>query len=42
MILFFSFVGTATGLTLKKKAPDGVSDEEKIIVPGYEPAPVKK
>ena len=42
MILFFSFVGTATGLTLKKKAPEGVNDEEKIIVPGYEPSPVKK
>ena len=42
IILFFSFIGTATGLALKKKAPEGVSAEEKVIIPGYEPAPVKK
>jgi hypothetical protein len=42
MILFFSFVGTVTGLTLKKKPLEGVRDEEKIVVPRYEPAPVKK
>ena len=43
MILFFSFVGTATGLTLKKKrVPEEDDAEKKVIVPGYEPAPIKK
>lgn len=43
IILFFSFIGTTTGLALKKKkAPEEVGAEEKVIVPGYEPAPVKK
>lgn len=44
-ILFFSFIGTTTGLVLKKKkATEEVSAEEKekIVLPGYEPAPVKK
>ena len=43
IILFFSFIGTTTGLALKKKkTPEQVGAEEKVIVPGYEPAPVKK
>jgi flagellar basal body-associated protein FliL len=43
IILFFSFIGTTTGLALKKKeAPEKAGAEEKVIVPGYEPAPVKK
>jgi hypothetical protein len=43
VILFFSFIGITTGLALKKKeAPEEVGAEEKVIVPGYEPAPVKK
>jgi len=43
-ILFFSFIGTTTGLVLKKKATEEVSAEEKekIVLPGYEPAPVKE
>ena len=43
-ILFFSFIGTTTGLGLKKKATEEVSAEEKekIVLPGYEPAPVKE
>lgn len=42
IILFFSFVGTMTGLVAKKKAPEKVAAEEKAIIPGAEPAPVKK
>ena len=42
IILFFSFVGTATGLVAKKKAPGKVAAEEKGILTGIEPAPVKK
>jgi hypothetical protein len=41
IILFFSFIGTATGLVAKrKKGPEAA--EEKAILPGVEPAPVKK
>jgi hypothetical protein len=42
IILFFSFIGTTTGLIAKKKASDKVEAEEKVILPGAEPAPVKK
>ena len=43
VILFFSFIGTiSTGLVAKKKAPEEVAAEEKVILPGVEPAPVKK
>jgi hypothetical protein len=42
IILFFSFVGTATGLVAKKKASGKVAAEEKGILTGVEPAPVKK
>jgi membrane associated rhomboid family serine protease len=37
-ILFFSFVGTATTLAFKK----GKKAEEEVLLPGVEPAPVKK
>ncbi len=42
IILFFSFIGTATGLVAKKKASGKVAAEEKGILTGVEPAPVKK
>lgn len=41
-ILFFTFVGTATGLIVKKKAPKKAVEEEKATLPGFEPAPVKR
>ena len=42
IILFFSFVGTTTGLIVKKKVSEKAAAEEKVILPGMEPAPVKK
>ncbi len=42
IILFFSFIGTTTGLLAKKKRPQEESSEEKAVLPGMEPAPVKK
>jgi hypothetical protein len=42
IILFFSFIGTTTGLIAKKKASEKAEAEEKVILPGAEPAPVKK
>ncbi len=43
VILFFSFIGTTTGLVAKrKKASEKVDADEKILLPGVEPAPVKK
>ena len=42
IILFFSFIGTTTGLILKKKVSEKADAEEKVILPGMEPAPVKK
>jgi cytochrome bd-type quinol oxidase subunit 2 len=41
IILFFSFVGTGTGLVAKKKASEKVAAEEKGILTGVETAPVK-
>jgi hypothetical protein len=41
-ILFFTFIGTTTGLILKKKAPEKETAVEKVGLPGYEPAAVKK
>ena len=38
MILFFSFIGTATSAALKKEK----KVEEEIILPGAEPVAVKK
>jgi len=43
VILFFSFIGTTTGLVAKrKKVSEEVGAEEKIVLPGVEPAPVEK
>jgi len=42
IILFFSFVGTMTGLVAKKKASEKVAAEEKAIFPGAEPVSVEK
>lgn len=43
LILFFSFIGTTSSMALKrKKATEEVTSEEKVILPGYEPAAVKK
>ncbi len=42
IVLFFSFIGTTAGLLTKKKAPEKGAVEEKAILPGIEPAPVKK
>jgi flagellar basal body-associated protein FliL len=43
VILFFSFIGTTSSMVLKKKkAPGEVAEEEKAVLPGYEPAAVKK
>ncbi len=44
-ILFFSFIGTSSSMVFKrKKAEEEVSAEEKekLVLPGYEPASVKK
>jgi len=42
-ILFFSFIGTTSSMVFKhKKAPEEVAAEEKTLLPGYEPATVKK
>jgi len=43
VILFFSFIGTTTSLVGKrKKVSEETGVEEKMILPGVEPAPVKK
>jgi len=42
IILFFSFVGTTTGLVAKKKASEKIAAEEKAILTGVEQAPVEK
>ena len=39
-ILFFSFIGTTSGLVLKKKATEEA--EEKVVLPEYKPASVEK
>jgi len=42
-ILFFSFVGTSSSMVFKRKRGIGeVAKEEKAVLPGIEPAPVKK
>jgi len=41
-ILFFTFIGTTTGLIMKKKTPEKAAAEEKVSLPGYEPATVEK
>jgi len=42
IILFFSFVGTTTGLVAKKKASEKIAAEEKAILTGVEQATVGK
>jgi flagellar basal body-associated protein FliL len=43
LVLFFSFIGTASSTALKgKKTTQEVTSEEKVVLPGYEPATVKK
>jgi len=43
MILFFSFIGTTSSMVFKgKKAHEEMVAEEKVTIPGYEPATVKK
>ncbi|MBM4278632.1 MAG: hypothetical protein FJ130_12250 [Deltaproteobacteria bacterium] len=41
-ILFFTFIGTTTGLIMKKKVPEKMAAQEKVSLPGYEPATVEK
>jgi predicted membrane protein len=41
-ILFFTFIGTVTGLIIKKKAPEKATAEEKVSLPGYEPVTSEK
>lgn len=41
-ILFFTFIGTTTGLIMKKKVPEKRTAEEMMSLPGYEPATVEK
>jgi flagellar basal body-associated protein FliL len=43
LVLFFSFIGTASSTALKrKKTTEEATSEEKVVLPGYEPATVKK
>ncbi len=45
IILFFTFVGTTTGLISKRKRVIEelpAQEKEKVEIPGYEPAPVKR
>jgi hypothetical protein len=45
IILFFSFIGTSSGMVFKReKAMEELPAEEKgkVLIPGYEPEPVKK
>ena len=43
-ILFFSFIGTASSMAFKRKSQteEAAEKKEKMVVPGYEPAPVEK
>jgi flagellar basal body-associated protein FliL len=42
-ILFFSFVGTSSSMVFKrKKEAEKAAVEEKAVLPGIEPAPVRK
>jgi hypothetical protein len=40
-ILFFSFIGTSSGMVLKKKKPTEEAGE-KVVLPEYKPATVEK
>ncbi len=41
-ILFFSFIGTSSSAFFKRREEEKVTDGEKAVLPGIEPAPVKK
>jgi membrane associated rhomboid family serine protease len=44
-ILFFSFIGTTSSMVFKKKKALEelpAEEKEKVVIPGYEPATVKK
>ena len=42
-ILFFSFIGTSSSMVFKrKKEGEKAAAEESAVLPGIEPAPVKK
>jgi hypothetical protein len=42
-ILFFSFIGTTSGMVLKaKKASEEVAEEGKVVLPEYGAAPLEK
>ncbi|OGP79571.1 MAG: hypothetical protein A2V86_02855 [Deltaproteobacteria bacterium RBG_16_49_23] len=41
-ILFFTFIGTTTGLIATKKAPDKGAAEKRVTLPGYEPTVVER
>lgn len=41
-ILFFSFIGTSSSVVFQRKKEGKVASEGKAILPGIEPAPVKK
>jgi len=41
-ILFFSFIGTTSSMVLKRKKGAEGAAEEKVLLPGVEPAAVKK
>ncbi len=38
LILFFSFIGTTSSMVFKRKK----TIEEEVLLPGYEPTPVKE
>jgi flagellar basal body-associated protein FliL len=42
LVLFFSFIGTSTGLLAQKKRPEEERSEGKVVFPSMEPTPVKK
>ncbi|MFB3886650.1 MAG: hypothetical protein ACE144_15595 [Thermodesulfobacteriota bacterium] len=42
VILFFSFIGTTTGLVAKRKRVEEAGAEEKVVLPGVGPVPVKE
>jgi hypothetical protein len=42
-VLFFSFIGTSSNMVFKrKKGAEEMGVQEKTVLPGIEPAPVKK
>ncbi len=43
-ILFFSFIGTTSAVLFKGKraSEEAAGEKEKLVLPGYEPTPLKK